>query len=418
MSKVRGLAVRSDDTKRMEDEARAMEMKLDMLRKTLDSGGSRGKENTRWKSGRTDAPLTRGFAKDAGKRDKDRKRVEKKESRSSPTAGVGALLRSDDARASPSECGYPGELVGATAEGARGATRAGANLLAAVQSQSDEAAEVEQFLSSLGLDRYVSLFTEHGFDCMEVVREMEESHMKEIGMATGHALKLRKRLAELNPRPAAQPALNTTQNSTQKRVSFGGETAGPTKKCDGGVGTGTGGLLDGEYDEEANAEDFKAAVEAWRRGGAKEETSKPAVSPSGAPGSFWTKLGGETVNLERASTPLLHAPPAEADSCAQTGRGDFRPAPSEEKLCCYQCYKQFFAQFAVERPNPLPDGGMRRLCSEACAGTFVAAAKARAEELQRRQEKIAAMQEMQRAMAEEARVTAAAEVSLSEPIAA
>ncbi|CAK0825731.1 unnamed protein product [Prorocentrum cordatum] len=46
---------------------------------------------------------------------------------------------------------------------------------------SPEAAEVEAFLASSGLDRYLGPFLEHGFDCMDVVRDMEESHMRDVG---------------------------------------------------------------------------------------------------------------------------------------------------------------------------------------------------------------------------------------------
>jgi len=62
------------------------------------------------------------------------------------------------------------------------AGRAAASLQAAVSQQEDESVEVESFLAGLSLDRYTGLFLEHGFDCMEVVSEMTEEHMREIGM--------------------------------------------------------------------------------------------------------------------------------------------------------------------------------------------------------------------------------------------
>jgi len=60
----------------------------------------------------------------------------------------------------------------------------------------------------------------------------------------------------------------------------------------------------------------------------------------------------------------------------------------EEKRCCYQCYKQFYAKFAVERDNPLLDGGKKMLCSEACADRWSAAAAIKAEQFRKRQEKV------------------------------
>ena len=56
---------------------------------------------------------------------------------------------------------------------------AAGNLHAAMSKQSSEEALVEAFLGDLKLDRYVSIFIENGFDCMEVVEAMEESHMRE-----------------------------------------------------------------------------------------------------------------------------------------------------------------------------------------------------------------------------------------------
>merc|ERR1712061_983241 len=83
------------------------------------------------------------------------------------------------------------------------------------------------------------------------------------------------------------------------------------------------------------------------------------------------------------------------------------PAPGDEKLCCYQCYKQFYAKHAVERHSPLPEGGVKRLCSEACAERWISAMQEKMEALQNRQQQLGKMQEMQRAMEEEKRAAMA-----------
>jgi len=290
---------------------------------------------------------------------------------------------------------------------ARGAA---ANLQAAMGMQSTEVSDVENFLTSSGLDRYVSVFVDNGFDCMEVVLEMQESHMKEMGMAPGHVIKLKKRIGEINPQPVVSvaPASASHGVTATRRVSFGGSES---------AGCGGGSLLDGTFDEEANAASFADAVAAWRG-----DTSPPsptaitapcgqsegttATSLSGAPGSFWTAVGGVEVDLVRASTPLHHAPPAEAEAGAQVGP-DAPLAPSEDKLCCYLCYKQFFAQFVVERLSPLPGGGMKRLCSDACADRWEASATSRANELRKRAEKLENLQRALASNSPEASVTAA-----------
>merc|ERR1719158_1431196 len=83
-------------------------------------------------------------------------------------------------------------------------SRAGQNLAAAIAQHGNDEIEVKTFLSGLGLDRYMGIFLDNGFDCMDVVEEMEESHMKELGMAAGHIIKLSKKLNE--KRQAQAPA--------------------------------------------------------------------------------------------------------------------------------------------------------------------------------------------------------------------
>jgi len=132
-----------------------------------------------------------------------------------------------------------------------------------------------------------------------------------------------------------------------------------------------------------------------------------AASAPKAGGSFWSTVGGSEVNLERCSTPMRA--PTEAAASETAAQHD--PAPSEEKLACYQCYKQFFAHFAVERTAALGEGQAptaKRLCSEACAEKWVRAAEEKAEQQRKRQEKLEAMKEATRAL-ERGELAAAAE---------
>lgn len=296
-----------------------------------------------------------------------------------------------------------------------------------MRKQSREELEVEAFLSELALDRYVSLFFEHGFDCMEVVQEMQESHMQQIGMATGHILKLRKRIAEINPAPVPAPAPAATaqagsqSGATQKRVSFGSTELQAPRSPSGGVGTDTGGgrsLLDGQFDEEAEKASFQEAVRAWREGREPSEGPKAEPTPQPpaplsqlAPGAFWSSVGDGEVNLERCSTPKS----TPAETMTVPSETEYGPAPSEEKLCCYRCYKQFYAKFAVERCSPLADQVTRRLCSAACGDLWVASMQAKAAEIQQRHEKLAKMEEMRRAMEHELKVSAETSTDLEKP---
>mmetsp|Transcript_93274 Transcript_93274/g.216806 ORF Transcript_93274/g.216806 Transcript_93274/m.216806 type:complete len:471 (+) Transcript_93274:108-1520(+) len=449
MSKVRGVNVRKDDTKKMEDETRRMEAKLEMLRRTLDAPEpekkSGGADAGRWRSGSSSKPLTKGYVKNV----LDTKSGGKpKASGSSQKAPVEASSQ-QKASAAPaasaanrtllSELG-PSTKEAVAAEGRSGsagpaspaaqpAAGAAANLQAHMQQQSQDALEVEAFLAELKLDRYVSLFMEHGFDCMEVVREMQESHMRDIGMAPGHALKLRKRLAELDAPP--------NRGAAMRQVSFGATEEVPLRPAEASApprpsstqeaphrpsSGGSGRLMDGGFNEEESAASFQEALRAWRQGtkagasqggsqgGSSQGSSQGGSQASSTPkaGSFWSNIGDSEMDLSRCSTPVK--PPSEP----ALDRG--------EKLCCYHCFKQFYAKYAVERECPLPETGgnkVKRLCSEACADTWVRTMEAKAEELRQRQEKLDKMQAMQQALDAERHTGAAtqepAERSLEDP---
>lgn len=436
MSKVRTVSVRKDDTRKMEDEARKMEAKLEMLRRTMDvaaaesgKGGSGGDSGSRWRSGSTAKPLNKGYVKGVletkPKRTGSQQRAPSNGRSEDPAReGGGSAVGSGRTtpRQQPAQQGKVGEILGplqvhqdrSPPATVSASSRAAANLQAAMQQQSGDGIEVEAFLASLKLDRYVSLFMEHGFDCMDVVQDMQESHMKDIGMAPGHILKLRKKLGEMAPAAPPPPAPSAPEKgaeaskaATSRQVSFGGTEEVRVKAAEG-TGTGTSGaLMDGGFNEEESAASFQEALRAWREGRpasggpaaarAAAGGGGPASAPKAAPGSFWQGMGDSEMDLVRCSTPVK--PPTDAALAeAEVQRA---PDAGEEKLCCYQCFKQFYAKYAVERESDLPDTGgnkVKKLCSEACAERWVAAMEAKAEALRKRHEKLEKMQEMHRAL--------------------
>jgi len=190
------------------------------------------------------------------------------------------------------------------------------------------------------------------------------------------------------------PSPASSLNSA-KKVTFGAEKVAAEPSFQKKVEEGTTSLLEGQFDEEESAASFQEALKAWRGGAAALPEGKAEPRPPAkAVGSFWSSLGESEVNLERASTPLQ--PPAESTSTETQGNA----SPSAEKLCCYQCFKQFYSQFAVECECPAEaGGGFKRLCSQACADAWAAAMRAKAEASQQRQIKLEQMREMERALA-------------------
>jgi hypothetical protein len=385
----------------MEDEARKMEAKLQMLRNVMDSGdtSSKGGElgaSGRWKSGSQGKPLTRNYVKG----------VMEAPSRKRGPARTAAATTGDAPESPPAPPFAPAafsdhspacyEVLGQAPVAMTGG--AAGNLQAALSKQSGEGQEVEGFLADLSLDRYVSIFLENGFDCMEVVAEMEERHMREIGMASGHILKLTKKLAELRP-PVSPPAAPST--GFTRKVAFGGVEAKPfspaaAPQSNGCTSVAGGDFFDGAFNEEESAASFQEALRAWRQGGdVSSNVAAPPVSPPKEPvgprspklgvGSFFSSIGERDMNLDRVRTPpsAAHPPPA-------VGRGE--SAQGDEKICCYQCYKQFFSSYAVERQSPIPGAiEVKRLCSEACADNWMQAMQAKLEAQQQRQERLDAL---------------------------
>ena len=70
------------------------------------------------------------------------------------------------------DCTFAGALVPSDCLPSESTKKAANNLQNALQKQTNDGLEVESFLAGLGLDRYVSLFMEHGFDCLEVVKKI------------------------------------------------------------------------------------------------------------------------------------------------------------------------------------------------------------------------------------------------------
>merc|ERR1719253_169124 len=117
-----------------------------------------------------------------------------------------------------------------------------------------------------------------------------------MGIAMGHRVRLSKKLRELRPEPLLSPS-----RVAPPPVERTGPSPSRPKQVtlqEPGAGTGTGSLLDGEYDEEANAASFAEAVAQWRRGGAEDaapaspQQARPTPNFSAGPGAFWSKVGG------------------------------------------------------------------------------------------------------------------------------
>merc|ERR1712107_345076 len=129
-------------------------------------------------------------------------------------------------------------------------------------------------------------------------------------MATGHILKLQKRLAErtgaaTSHASAKQASMVPLQSPVRERIDVTAPNApnldSPSTSI--ALGTGTGSLLDGEYDEAAAAADFREAVRAWREGPSRPPKPANPVADSRQP-AIAHQVRQEAVQSK--NTALMH----------------------------------------------------------------------------------------------------------------
>lgn len=124
---------------------------------------------------------------------------------------------------------------------------------------------------------------------LETILELDDKHLEQMGVPMGHKLKLVKRIKEIRvskglhvppsrqggerdkPKPTASAKVEPNANSGG--VGTENQEKKQSSTSEGGVG-GENTLLDGFYDEEEQARQFQAALNAWRTGGAKQEEKK------------------------------------------------------------------------------------------------------------------------------------------------
>eukprot|EP00439_Symbiodinium_sp_Y106_P030013 s2973_g3.t1 len=228
------------------------------------------------------------------------------------------------------------------------ATAASAKLRAALLFEESEAAEVRNFLVDSGLHSYADAFIENGFDCMDVVQEMEEHHMRDLGMKNGHMIKLKLRLASrasssqhglaMKPGMLAETMQEASRSATSQSHKFEAPRMMPASPVQPSrLEEASSCLLHGELDEAAEAAAFREAVEAWRHGRAESQASA-------------------VIRM-----PVQEVSPSHS--------------PATSKRCCYQCYRQFLVPVDDASPQ---EGSSPSFCSETCAES--------AQEAQRRKE--------------------------------
>eukprot|EP00929_Paragymnodinium_shiwhaense_P025203 TRINITY_DN15305_c0_g1_i2.p1 TRINITY_DN15305_c0_g1~~TRINITY_DN15305_c0_g1_i2.p1 ORF type:complete len:356 (-),score=107.66 TRINITY_DN15305_c0_g1_i2:74-1141(-) len=330
---------RADD-----EEARRMENKLDALWQVADApkGGASDASGRRFKTSAASKPAKLSM-KDA--------------------LGGAAAPAARPAREVPAPTRPPADRGDTGYPASREQTGLPTSRQAGERQDAKEAREVAGFLAELKLDRYTSLFLSSGFDSMEVVREMQETHMKEIGMAAGHVLKLQKRLSELRPEATERAAAPTPSGAASPAAAVSAPL--PSTSPTGGAAAGSS-LLDGPaYDEEAATQSFQEAVRAFRGGGGSGAAPRP-VTPAAA----------AAVSTSESQVVV------------------------DDRACCYQCYRRISSREAIEREDELMNNAIRKLCSESCAMRWSAALEMKKLAARKRQARLEKMEAMSALLAQ------------------
>jgi len=74
------------------------------------------------------------------------------------------------------------------------------------------------FLKEIGMGQYADAFYKNGFDDMEVLMDIEDDHMRELGLLPGHMLKLKKRLREAGQTAAPASVSSSTASAPQRML--------------------------------------------------------------------------------------------------------------------------------------------------------------------------------------------------------
>lgn len=118
------------------------------------------------------------------------------------------------------------------------------NLMQALKEQESEFKDLKDFLEPIKMTKYKDTFIDQGITSNYHLQGLDEVTLENMKIPLGHKLKIMKKVKSMQP-PAP------------KEVPV---------KASAGMGTefGGGSLLDGTYDEAANAKEFQEALNAWR----------------------------------------------------------------------------------------------------------------------------------------------------------
>lgn len=255
----------------------------------------------------------------------------------------------------------------------------------------EDAEQVAAFLTRNGLDRYVALLSEdpQGLgDSLDALLEADDESLAKLGLPASPRGRLlaaleaerAERARGAAPRVSADSPPATASQKTQLKpaaperkwgslghVPSGWHRTAPSAKGKARVvetvTTGCGG--DDALPEEALHDIVTAAPQVIEAPLVIEPQALTPKAPS----------AGSRPSSRLSSRPGSRPGSAlKLDSSSRPGTGSAR----EDKVCCYECFKQIVPKFALNVEDP-SQGDSKQFCSEACIERFNKALAARSE---------------------------------------
>lgn len=223
--------------------------------------------------------------------------------------------------------------------------------------------EVLDFLNSCGMDKYHKTFVENGIEEVDILMELTEGHLTNMGIPLGHRLKIMKKIKE--NKGSDKKGKENSKPVLEKVESFKGNFENVTHEmCVGNDDE----LPGGDFNEKESYNMFKEAIEQYRKAGSPTMHKVKVKSAEDPPKKvrFYEHVTEEM--LPKDVKGLLYegswAPPESAvvetfeESSATTAA-----VLMKERKSCWNCYKIFEASIVFRAFD-------KDFCGKNCSDTF------------------------------------------------
>ena len=223
--------------------------------------------------------------------------------------------------------------------------------------------EVLDFLNTCGMDKYYKTFIDNGIEEVDILMELTEGHLTNMGIPLGHRLKILKKIKESKGNDKKgkennQPGLKTVE------FNKGQVESATHEMCVGDDGP----LPDGDFNEKESYNMFKEAIEHYRKAGSPTMHKVKAKSTEEAPKKvrFFEHVTEEM--LPKDVKGLLYegswAPPESiVTETFEESSATNAAVLLKERKSCWNCYKIFEASSVFKAYD-------KDFCGKNCSDSF------------------------------------------------